>query len=174
MRALYFVCFGVGAGFTIISFLVGELGNLINFDADFDPGIDGNASISPFKPTVLAAFLTVFGGVGLLLKNMSPLNVLVISTFIGILVAFIFLKCIIAPLYRAQNTSSVDKQSLIGLEATVSELIPQGQYGKITYYVNGNTYSAPAKSENGQQISRMQKVEIVYIEKNTFYVKPKI
>ncbi len=140
-------------------------------DTDFDGSMDANG-VSPFKPTVIAAFLTVFGGVGLILKNSSPISTLIISAGLGVLVALLFFYFILTPLYRAQNTSSVEKQSLIGKQAMVSEAIMQGRYGKITYIVNGNTYSAPAKSEDGSAIERKSSVSIVYIEKNTFFVRP--
>ncbi len=171
MQTLFYICFGVGVGYIFIGFILGEVVGLIDFDGDFDLG----GTISPLKPSVLAAFLTVFGGVGLIAQSRIGLSLaFFVSGLAGLSVSYLFYRFIIIPLYKAQNTSAVEIQSLIGHNATVTEFIPQGRYGKITYFVNGNTYSAPAKSEDGNEIKRNEAVEIVYIEKNTYYVRRKI
>ena len=169
MRTFFFTCFGVGVGYTILSFLLGGFISIFDFDMDFDVfGV-----VSPFKPSVIAAFITVFGGVGLLALKFGLFAALSLSAITGMAVAYAFHRFIIIPLHRAQNTSAVEKQALIGCDAKVTERIPQGQYGKITYYANGNTYSAPAKSEDGSEIERQATVSIVYIDKNTYYVSKK-
>ncbi len=165
MHTIFTVCFWVGVGYTFISFFLGETVDFLNFDADVDFGL-------PIKPAMIAAFLTVFGGIGLVLQSKLPLTfVLLAAVGVGVLVAYLLLKFIIGPLSRAQNTSSVEIQSLVGHPATVTEVIRQGRFGQITYVVNGNTYSSPAKSEDGGEIPRYDRVEIVYIDKNVYYVK---
>lgn len=164
------ICFGVGVGYVLIGFILGEVVGLLDFDMD----IEFDGLVSPLKPSVLAAFLTVFGGTGLiLLKRVGTVQTLLFAGLLGFFIAFVFYRFIIVPLYKAQNTSAVEMQSLIGHTATVTEAIPQGGYGKITYYVHGNTYSAPAKGEDGNAIERNQTVDIVYIVKNTYYVRRK-
>ena len=215
MNIIFQVCFGVGLGYAVISFLLGQLlggltgGNAdadagfdtdAGFDADagvdFDAGFDtdlsadfhidvsagadagadtsvghGAAAVSPFKPTVIAAFLVVFGGAGMILLPGS--GAYIAATIAGTvgLVAGGAVYRLYAFLYSRQNTSAVAKQSLIGSGARVSEFIPQGKYGKITYYVNGNTYTAPAKSDGGEEIKRGADVEIVAIVKSTYFVR---
>lgn len=197
MQTVFFICFGVGAGFTVISFLLGELlGHLdlggadvgdadINFDVNpemdigpgFDPEIGGPdevGTISPLKPSIIAAFLTVFGGVGLLLiRRFDWLFSVIGAGLLGLLAAYLIFRFIMVPLSKRQNTSAVEKQNLIGHNAAVSEAIPQGGFGKITYYANGNTYSAPARAESGGAIGRKATVEIVGIEKHTYFVREK-
>ncbi|MDR3239672.1 MAG: hypothetical protein LBT44_06245 [Clostridiales bacterium] len=166
------ICFGVGTGYAIISFLLGEIIHIFDFDAEID--LFGGL-VSPFKPSVIAAFVTVFGGVGLILSGrLGIFTALGLAALSGMAVSFLMYRYIIVPLYRAQNTSAIEKQGFIGLPAKVTERIPQGQYGKITYYANGNTYSAPAKSQDGSEIGRNEPVVIVCIEKNTYYVEKKI
>jgi membrane protein implicated in regulation of membrane protease activity len=82
-------------------------------------------------------------------------------------------RFVIVPLSKAQNTSAVEIQSLVGHSAKVTEKIFQGGYGQITYYVNGNTYSSPAKAEDGGEVARGAKVEIVYIQDSTYFVREK-
>lgn len=170
MQIFFNVCFGVGVGYTIISFIIGEIFDIGNFDGHIDFG----SSISPLKPSVIAAFLTVCGGVGSIMikyDSLSGIFIIALSCSIGFVVSYLLYKFIIVPLNKAQNTSAVEKQSLIGLNAKVTVKIPQNKFGKITYYVNGNTYSAPAKSEDGCEIEKYEKVEIIYIQKNIFYVR---
>ena len=219
MQTLFFVCFGVGAGFTIISFLLGEALGHLHFGGGVDGGIDmhvdttgldahidgldmhgldmhgadmhgidahigggldthvgggPDVSVSPLKPSVIAVFLTVFGGAGLLLNDrLDWLLTLGGAGALGLIIAYAIYRFIIVPLYKHQNTSAVEKQSLIGHNAKVTVAIPQGGYGKITYIAHGNTHSAPAKSENGQPIPTLSNVEIVYIEKSTCFVRSK-
>ncbi|MDR2899529.1 MAG: hypothetical protein LBU94_04375 [Clostridiales bacterium] len=179
MLLLFKVCFGVGIGYTVLAFLLGEVIHFGDFggsdgdlDFDLDSHVPGDAgSISPLKPACIAAFITVFGGCGILfLPRFGGLLAVMMASLLGAIVAFLIFRFIIVPLNRAQNTSAVEKQSLIGSNAVVTERIPQGHFGKITYFVNGNTYSAPAKSEDGNEIARNSNVEITHIEKNTYFV----
>lgn len=166
---LFYVCFGVGIVYTIISFLLGQLFDFFDFDGNFEMG----SNISPLKPAIIASFVTVFGGVGIILmrKNISFFSSLSFATIIAFIIAFIIYRYIIVNLYKAQNTSAVERQKLIGSKAKVTLTIRQGGYGKITYFVNGNTYNSPAKAENGGEIIVGKEVEIVYISKNTYFVK---
>jgi membrane protein implicated in regulation of membrane protease activity len=168
MILFFWVCFGVGVGYTVLAFLLGEALDAFNFGWDIESG-----GISPFKPAVIAAFVTVFGGSGLLFARViTPLFwALPLAGVAGLFVAFILYRFVIVPLSKAQNTSAVEIQSLIGHTAKVSEKIFQGGYGQISYIVNGNTYSSPAKAENGSEIGRGETVEIMYIQENTYFVK---
>lgn len=167
------VCFVVGCGYIVISFFVGELldiGDILS--GDFDVDIDGFSGASPFKPVVIASFLAVFGGIGLILyPDKNYILALGISLVAALFVSYSMYKLVIVNMYNAQNTSAVDVQSLVGHLATVTEKIPEEKFGKITYVVNGNTYSAPAKSIDNIEIIRGSKVKIVLIEKHVFFVK---
>lgn len=172
MITFFWICFGVGVGYTVIAFLLGEVVGLIDFDTDFD--IDFHGTVSPLKPSVIAAFITVFGGTGLLFVRFLPLySALPMAGLSGVAVAFLLYRFIIQPLARAQNTSAVEIQSLVGHTAKVTEKIFQGGYGQITYHVNGNTYSSPAKAEDGGEVKRGASVEIMYIQDNTYFVRVK-
>lgn len=169
MQMIFNICFGVGVGYVVIAFFIGQIVDIGNFDGHIDFG----TSVFPLKPSIIAAFLTVFGGVGSLMtiKEIPFLITFFVSGFLGSLVAFSIDRFILIPLYKHQNTSAVGKQSLIGMRAQVRVKIPQGKFGKITYFVNGNTYSSPAKSEDGNEIEKYEYVKIVCIENNIYYVK---
>jgi len=163
LATIFTILLGVGAGYTVIAFLLGEF--LGHTDVDI-------ANISPLKPTVIAAFITVFGGAGLvLLQFVNEFTALPLAGLIALAVATVIYRFIIVPLTKAQSTTIIEQQSLIGCQAQVTETIPQGKYGKITYKVKDNIYTAPAKAEDGSAIARNSRVEIVHIEKNTYYVR---
>ena len=168
MTALFFVCMGVGAGFVLLSVFFGQISGMLDFD--FDAG----AGVSPFKPIVIAIFLTVFGGLGLIFAPIFQVwMALSFAALGGLAMAYLLFRYVVVPLHRWQNTSAHEKQSIIGIAAKVTEHIPQGGYGKITYTYNDKILSGPAKNENGGEIARDTRVEIVYIEKNTYYVREK-
>ena len=164
METLFTVLLGVGVGYAIIGFLLGQI--MGGGDSDI-------SGIMPFNSYSITIFIIVFGGTGLMFMRSIPAWTAVsLSAFLGIAAAFIFYRFIYTPLYKAQNTTAIEIQSLIGHRAQVTEKIPQGKFGKITYKVNDSIYTAPAKAEDGNEILRNTSVEIVYIENNAYYVRP--
>ena len=163
METVFTVLLGVGVGYAVIGFLLGEVIGHSDVDA---------TSVSPLKPAVIASFIIVFGGAGLILvRFLSPLMAVSLAGLCGVAVSCAVYKGIVVPLFLAQNTTAVEIQSLVGHKAKVTEKIPQGKFGKITYIVNDSTYTAPAKAEDGNEIARNTSVEIVYIENNAYYVR---
>jgi len=164
METFFTVLLGVGLGYGIIGFFIGDLlgGDDVDIGATF-----------PLKPVVIATFITVLGGAGLILiRNILLIAAISLAVLIAAVFAFLIYRFLVVPLSKAQNTTAIEIQSLIGNRAKVTEKIPQGNYGKITYVVNDSTYNAPAKSEDGKEIARGSYVEIVYIESNTYFVRP--
>jgi len=167
MTTLFFICLGVGVGFVLLSVIFGQLSGA--FDSD-----TGGGAASPFKPIVFAAFLTGFGGMGLIFAPMFQFWLTIsFAVLSGLALAYGLFRFVITPLQKWQNTNTHEKQNIIGVTAKVSEYIPQGGFGKITYTYNDKIMSGPAKSEDGSEIARNAAVEIVYIEKNTYHVRKK-
>ncbi|MDF2532857.1 MAG: hypothetical protein K0Q65_2438 [Clostridia bacterium] len=188
MLKLFQVCFYTGVLYTVISFLLGHLldfaGAGIDVDVDVDISIDTDTGIdldgdipgvavSPLKPVTIAAFITVFGGTGMILlkNNYRALVALAAAAALGLAVSYMLYRFLIVPLSRAQNTSAVSQAELVGGLAYTSLAMKDKEYGKIKYTVEGNTYSAPAKSIDGRAIAKGVPVVIIDIKKNTFYVK---
>ncbi|MDR1640452.1 MAG: hypothetical protein LBC41_13345 [Clostridiales bacterium] len=176
MTIFFTVCLTVGAGYALLAFVLGELFDFLDVDFSFD-FIGG--TLSPPKPMVIAAFVAVLGGVGLIFHDtLGPVLALALSLAAATAVSSALHKFVVVPLIKAQNTSILEMNEFIGLPARVTEKIPQGKFGKITYFAKGNTLSAPAKSEDGSEIGRNEQVVIAYIEKNVYFVtrekQPKI
>ena len=168
MTTLFFVCFGVGAGFVVLSVIFGQVAGFFDVDVGADTGV------SPFKPVVIAVYLTAFGGLGLIFTAMfTEWMALAFATLGGLALAYVLYRLVVVPLHKWQNTSAHERKALIGVIAKVSEHIPEGGYGKITYTFDDKIMSGPAKAEDGGEIGRGEVVEIIYIEKNTYHVRVK-
>jgi membrane protein implicated in regulation of membrane protease activity len=89
-------------------------------------------------------------------------------------VAGLINRFVIVPLRKAQNTSAFNMQDTIGIHATVISPIPRGGYGKIRYNISGSVVTSPAKSEDGGEVRAGEQVDIVYVEKNTYFVRHKL
>lgn len=184
MLKLFQVCFYTGTAYTVIGFLLGHLLDFSGFDGDVDIDMDmdldldaagdvSGASVSPIKPIIIAAFATVFGGAGMIfLRNgySKPISAAAASA-LGLAVAFMLYRLIIVPLHRIQNTSAVSQAALVGNLARAALPMEEKSFGKINYTIEGNIYSAPAKSIDGKAISKGAPVVIIDIKKNVFYVK---
>ena len=196
MLKVFQVCFYTGLFYTIISFLLGQIfefaggggGDVdasVDFDVDVDVDMDVSggadadagglsaAHVSPLKPIVIASFITVFGGVGIICvkKDISIMFAALIAFALAAAVSFSLYKFIVVPLYKAQNTSATSYKEMKGGLAKISLAIKGSSYGRISYVINGNTYSAPARSIDNTDIEKGANVVIINIEKNTFYVK---
>ena len=163
---MYVIFFGVGVGFVLISFLLGAI-----VDTEC-----GNGPLAIFQPKLIAVFLTVTGGIGMIVSSrfdsaLSAPIVFTISVLAGLIIAGLLNRLVIIPLHKAQNTSAHDKQATIGTWAKVISPIPQGGYGKIRYSVSGSVVTSPAKSEDGGEIKSGENVAIVYIEGGTYFVR---
>ena len=168
MTTLFFAAFGIGAGFVLISILIGE----------FSGEIEVESSLSFIKPSVISSFLIVFGLIGILLEVIGVFYSFAIvnfgiAFFAGFVTSLAMNRFILIPLRKLENTSAADRQAIVGHEAQVIEKIPQGGYGKISFTINGHKHNSPAKSEDGNQIERYASVEIIYIEKSTYFVRAK-
>lgn len=154
-----------------------------HIDGHIDSHIDGHVGSQdilprfftfPLKPITIFSFLTVFGGLGLIgtKDNFYPLVVFIVAFVVGIIVSTLIYKCIVVPLYKAQNTSSVSQATLVGMKASVVSPILENGFGTICYVVNGIRHNAPAQHVNKKAISQGESVIIYLIKENVFYVEP--
>jgi len=179
---IYFICFGVGLLFTIVSALVGHLFG--GHDGGADLGTGGHAEagfddtgmpgISPLSPTTIASFITAFGGFGMIFSKIEAMKSPWISAPLSVLcglatAAMIFL--IFAKVFsKTQSSSESHVAELAGQSATIITPIPENGVGEIAYVQLGSRYSAPARSEKGLAIGNGQTVKITRVVGTQFYV----
>lgn len=175
MLTVFQVCFFVGVTLIVLSLIFGTVLDVFGMEG-LDLGIDflGNAIFIPISPTLIVLFSTVFGGIGWILTDyvkFLPLFLeILIAVISGLFVSTMIQVFVLAPLKKAQNTSTPDAKELVGLNAVVSETIFKGGFGEIRYVINGNSYVSPAKSTNGEEIKTGKDVAICWIEDYVFYV----
>lgn len=173
MYMFFKICFFTGAILAFTMFLFGgvlDIANIDGFDVDFDiPTL----SFLPLKPNLIILFITLLGGIGIILHklNLNSIMVLLISIVVSFLITTIFYNFVLKPLYKAQNTSTVSQKDLIGKQVSIKIPIRENKVGQIVYTVNGVKYTAPAKSIDNQEVENGEKVIIIAIENNIFYVK---
>lgn len=194
MLKVFEICFYTGVIFTAASFILSHISDIthigghidagnVDTDVQIDAHTDSNIEIhtegvhfftvSPLKPIVMASFVTVFGGIGMICLNcgLAAGTAAIVAASSGFAVAYVLYRFVVVPLYMAQNTSAVSQKELVGSIARTTLAIKGGNFGRIKYQVYGNTYSAPAKSVKGEDIMRGANVVIIDIRKNIFYIK---
>ena len=174
MILLYKITFITGVLYAIVSLVLGNLVDSLDFDMDLE--FDFQAlTILPIKPITIVSFITVFGGVGIMAsaKGVAPVLTFIISFASGYILSFFIYRFIVIPLLKAQNTSTSSQKELIGVTAKVNSTIAENSFGQITYVNKGNTYTSPAKHTEGKSIKTGTMVVIVSIKENVFYVEPK-
>jgi membrane-bound ClpP family serine protease len=149
-----------------------------HLDTHIDTHVDGGTSptfaVFPIKPITVVTFLTVFGGVGMIgtRNGVNAVILSVLAALAGLFVAFILYRFIVIPLYKAQNTSAVSQDKLIGVKAMVISPILEEGFGTIAYVVNGRKCNAPAQHVGKKAVSQGEEVIIYEIKNNVFYVEP--
>jgi membrane protein implicated in regulation of membrane protease activity len=177
---VYLGCLGVGLLFSIVSACMGHLmghgGHDVGTGGHADAGSDnsGIPGISAFSPTTISAFVTAFGGFGLIFTRIDATRSVWISTplaiFGGLLVAAGTLWIFGALFHYTQSSSEGRTGAMVGRMATVISPIPASGVGEIAYVQGGSRYTAPAREQNGKSIGSGQTVKITRIAESQFYV----
>ena len=180
---IYFICFGVGLVFTIISAVAsdifgggdhGDVGTGGHAEAGFEH--TGMPGVSPISPTTLASFITAFGGFGMIFSKIELTRPAWVSAplaaLAGLAIAAGVFFLFNALFSKTQSSSESRVATLVGMSATVISPIPQQGVGEIAYVQGGSRYTAPARSESGAAVSSGQTVKINRIVGTNFYVVP--
>lgn len=180
---IYLFCLVVGLVFTLLSAL---FGHFFGGHADHVVGSEGHAEagadtsdmpgISIFSPTIIASFITAFGGFGIIFTEVPAISKPVISAplsiFAALLVAGAMYKFLSLIFSHTQGSSESHVAALVGADASVITPIPQNGVGEIAYVVRGTRYTAPARVESGAAIASGKSVKIKRIVGTQFYVEP--
>jgi hypothetical protein len=190
MDKVYTIIFLVGVIYTVVTFLMGSLFSFAHLDGHIDThvdcGIEGHLdthidgvgtsptlTVSPLKPIVIVSFLTVFGGIGMMgtRYGLNSILTFLLALISGRIVSYVLYKFVVVPLYKAQNTSAVFQQSIVGTSAVVISSIMQDGFGTISYVVCGSKHNAPARNRTNEAVAQGEEVIICEIKNNVFYVE---
>ncbi len=179
---IYAICLVVGLLFTLISAVAGHFfgghdGGDVGTGGHAEAGFDhsGVPGISFFSPTVLACFVTAFGGLGILFSGIKATESIWISAPLSIAgavcIAFVVLWLFNAVFTRTQSSSESRVATLVGQAASIVTPIPEGGVGEIAYVQASTRYTAPARSEGGVAVGAGQTVKITRVVGTQFYVE---
>jgi hypothetical protein len=186
---MYFFCFLLGLGYTIISFVLQD-GQGADSSHDVSAGtthadtsdgsgysLDGAHPDFPlFSPLTIALSMTIFGGVGTLLNLLKfpgylSFPVSAVTGLLGWLGTFyVFFK-----LFRiTQSSSEALVHQLVGKEANVTVAIPPNGLGEISYIARGTRYNVPARSKDKHGLSTGSRVVIAEIDNGVYVVSESV
>ena len=197
----YLICFAVGFCFSFFSFVFAgsHFGKLhlphfhghVHLPAAHGPGASaGNgaaaphggdaahvhhgATVSPFNPPSIAAFLAWFGGAGYLLTRFSALwvgtalSLSVLAGSVGGAIIFFFLTKV---LISDQEYLDPADFEMVGVLGKLSVPIREGGTGELIYSQMGTRRVCGARSDNGGAIARGAEVVVTRYEKGIAYVR---
>src|SRR2546423_605289 len=183
---VYAVCLGVGLLFTILSAFMSHVfgGHDVGHDAHSELGTGGHAEagynmpgFSPFSPTVIASFVTAFGGFGMIFSKIpathNPWISAPLAVLAGLTIAAAVFWIFDQLFANTQSSSESQVTALIGATATIISPIPASGVGEIAYVDNGTRYTAPARVVTGVALATGQTVKIAKIVGSQFYVEAK-
>ncbi len=180
---IYTICLALGLVFTFVSAIAGhffggdhgagDVGTGGHAEAGYDhSGVPG---ISFFSPTVLACFVTAFGGCGLILSRIKATENVWVSAPISALAGFVMALLAFAlfnyMFKHTQSSSESHVASLVGQTASIITPIPADGVGEISYVQGGCRYTAPARTESGTPIGAGKPVRIKRIVGTQYYVE---
>lgn len=164
METLFLSCLIAGILFAIISVLLGDW-----LSASLDGMLDflSVEGYSLFRPTVIASWVTVFGGAGLLLYRYTELGnvmVLVLTFLIASALAWGMYLIYIRPMEQSENSIGFSIQELTGVIAEVIVPVPANGYGEVMVQVGAARSNHIASSYDGTSISAEAKVIVVEVD----------
>ncbi len=183
LEFVYLVCLCLGFGFALISGLMGgvfsggaeahvDMGG-VHVDGLSGPA-EGPLHFPLLSPVTLAMFIATFGGIGFLLKRLTPLPPMVqvpVAALSGILVgggaAWFFYTIMRA----MESTSHSRGDEAVGGDAEVTVPIPDDGLGEIAFTARGSRQNCQAQTVDGKALPAHTAVKIVKLVGSTYHVQ---
>lgn len=159
----FLTIFGVGLGITLLSLVFGgdhDHGDMGH--ADGHDGDDGNQGPGLFSIRGLSLFATGFGGIGLLVMQMT--NQVLTASISGAAFGFVFAFLgitVMRALIRQQASTMIQPASFNQIVGEVSTTIPEHGVGEVRLTVEGTTMTKTASSVSGRRIPTGSLVRVV-------------
>jgi hypothetical protein len=139
---IYIICLGVGLVFSLLSVIFGHLmggGHEAHVEgcgghAEAGGDSSGMPGVSPFSPTVIACFVTSFGGLGIIFKQIPATSSAWLGAPLALLGAVVIsfaMLWVLRQLFRhTQSSSEAKVADLVGMPAQV--ITPMSSRGHAT------------------------------------------
>ena len=179
MNTLFLVCFLVGLSLSVVSFVSG-LDRINVFDQIFGHGHHvkisvkhvhhHGARVSPFNMAAITAFLTWFGGAGIVLQQVAHLGTAALAgtSAVAGLAGGSVVNRFLRSLMRREKP--LEASTIVGKVAQVTSSIREGGTGEVVYSMHGTRHVEAARSDHGTAIEKGSQVVIVRHEKGIAYV----
>lgn len=164
METLFLSCLIGGVLFAIISVLLGDW-----LSASLDGALDflSVEGYSLFRPTVIASWITVFGGAGMLLNKYTQLGnitVLIVTFLIATALAVGLYLIYIRPMEQSENSVGFSIYELSGLIGEVLVPIPHNGFGEVIVQVGAARSHHIAASFDGTPIPSEARIIVVEVD----------
>jgi hypothetical protein len=164
VETLFLSCLIGGILFAIVSVLLGDW-----LSASLDGALDflSVEGYSLFRPTIIASWITVFGGTGLLLRKYTELGnvvVFILTFLIATALAWCLYLVYIRPMEQSENSVGFSIQELTGLVGEVLVPIPEKGYGEVIVQVGAARSNHIASSYEGTSIPSEAKIIVVEVD----------
>lgn len=161
LSLVYWICLGLGVVLVALSALIGGI-----FDFDAGGG--------PFTGPVVASWLTLFGGVGLLTRDVmgfTPLASTGTAALASVLGSSLFYLVFYKAVISQQGSTDYEPEKAVGMEAEVITAIPAEGPGEISFVTNSGRISGAARSADGKPIANGAIVRIERAGGGSFVVR---
>jgi membrane-bound ClpP family serine protease len=170
---IYGLTFAIGLGYAIFVGLAGHMfGGDVSHDIHMDVGTD--LPMSPLSPTVIATFLTGFGGGGMLANSYLGLSVgkgVLVAILTGILLSGGTYMILFVMFRNTQAGAEYSTDEIVGRVVEIITPIPEHGTGEVAIVAKGTRVNGPARSMDGKAISRNTPVVVERVVGNVYYVK---
>lgn len=163
MTTIYVVCFLVGLGLSVVTFVLGADGIHMLDEAHHD-------GMPALNISAMTAFVAWFGGTGVVLQQTTSWNQPAIAGgaaaagLIGGTVVNRFLRVL------KSREKPLKATSIVGLIARVTSPIRAEGTGEIVFSMNGTRQVSAARSEAGEAVEKGSEVVVVRYERGIAYV----
>ena len=128
----------------------------------------------PFvNPTLILAFITIFGAIGYLVEvgtNWNSVLILSIATIFSLIFVTILNVFVLVPVKSAEQSLAYTNESLIGRKGKVSMTIPKDGYGQVVIESKTGIITKAAISETNEEVEFKQAVIVTGVKRNTLIV----
>lgn len=168
MIDVYWICLFGGLIFTVLTLLFGDLLDGLDFD-----GFDGLGEF--LDPLSFVGGLTVFGGAGVLLEEMTALGTgttAALAALIGLGLAITMHFVYVRPMKRSENSTGFSMREYHGKLGEVITAIPAKGFGEVLVTMGASNTFQTAGSFSGEEIPRGTRVVVVEVRGGDLLVTP--
>jgi hypothetical protein len=172
VMVIYVFSFFMGLAYAILVGLAGHLFGGHDVDTHMDVGTD--LPISPLSPTVIATFLTGFGGGGMIANSYFHLALgkgVLVAILTGILLSGGTFGILTLLFKNTQAGSEFALRDMVGRVVQVITPIPEEGTGEVAMEIKGTRITGSARSAGGQAIPRNVPVVVERVVGNVYYVR---